>query len=97
MMNPDRQLAKDTIKIMAHIDPMNSKSTYMRLKNIKAYIRANLEGQKLLQRVQPKRKAQVKEAEGLETSGFQTTLNSLPDLLEIVHLNPGSASKINHS
>lgn len=47
MLQVDRDLSKDSIKIMAHIDSMNSRNTYMRLKNIKAYMRANLEGMKI--------------------------------------------------
>lgn len=45
LMNPDLEIKKkDQIKIMAHIDPHTSGHTYMRLKNIKFYKNANLEG-----------------------------------------------------
>jgi len=47
MMNPDATQNNDKIKIMMHIDPMLSTNQYMRINTLKAYMRANLEGQKL--------------------------------------------------
>lgn len=48
LLNPDQELKKDQIKVMLHIDSMTSQNQYMRIKSIKAYKRANLEGQKML-------------------------------------------------
>ena len=48
MMNPDKEILKDTVKIIAHIDGANSGTTFMRLKRTNMYTKANLEGQKLL-------------------------------------------------
>jgi hypothetical protein len=44
MLNPDREIKKDQIKVMVHIDPMDCNHQYMRIKSIKQYKRANLEG-----------------------------------------------------
>lgn len=32
-MNPDRQVKRDHVRIMAHIDPLNSKNLYRRIKD----------------------------------------------------------------
>ena len=48
MMNPDKGIINDNIKVMAHIDACNSPYTYMRIKSLDSFKRANLEGQKHL-------------------------------------------------
>jgi hypothetical protein len=44
LMNPDKEIMKDHIKVMGHIDKQDSPYVYMRIKSIKGYKRANLEG-----------------------------------------------------
>lgn len=57
---------------------MNSKHTYMRMKNIKSFIRANLEGLKAHQRalnVKDKRQ---------DSSLFQVSQNTIPNLQDFL-------------
>ena len=44
LLNPDKEIKHDPVKVMMHIDPHTSQNTYIRLKNIDLYKRANLEG-----------------------------------------------------
>lgn len=44
LMNPDKEIIRDQIKVMGHIDPNASGNTFIPLKSIKAYKRANLDG-----------------------------------------------------
>ena len=44
LMNPDKDINNDKIKVMAHIDYNNSPYTYMRIKSLDSFKRANLEG-----------------------------------------------------
>lgn len=72
MMNPDREINQDKIKIMVHIDPMHSGYQVHRIKSIKAFKRANLEGQKIqLNRRMDSRPHLL----------YGLTVNSLPELM----------------
>lgn len=62
---------------MVHIDPLTSVNQYMRMKSVKAYKRANLEGQKINQK--------LKQIPQLTPSLFSNTVNNMQDLLS---LNP---------
>lgn len=62
---------KISINIVGHIDPMDSTSAYLRMLNTKTYMRANLEGQKLVQRF-----ASSKGQYQLEYRLFQPTDNN---------------------
>ena len=50
LLNPDKEIENDPIKLMMHIDKIGSQNTYTRIKGIEAYNKANLEGQKILSR-----------------------------------------------
>lgn len=69
---------KISIKIIGHIDPMTSKSAYCRMQNTKAYMRANLEGQKLVQQF-----ASSKGQYQLEYRLFQPTDNNCVSCLDV--------------
>lgn len=71
MMNPDKEIKQDKIKIMVHIDHMHSGYQVHRIKSIKAFKRANLEGQK----IQLNRRM-----DATPHLLFGLTVNSLPDL-----------------
>jgi ADP-glucose pyrophosphorylase len=72
LMNPDKEIINDPIKIMMHIDPSTSQNTYMRIKSIDTYKKANLEGQKQVIR---SRKM------GNQNNLFCNTKNTIPDIM----------------
>jgi translation elongation factor EF-Ts len=48
--NSSTESKKVSINIVGHIDKNDSMNAYLRMENTKVYIRANLEGQKLIQK-----------------------------------------------
>jgi hypothetical protein len=85
-MNPDIKINKDKVKIIAHIDGMNSGTNYIRLKRIGQFIKANLDGCKLALRQQNlKNQSIARNQKFIDTSLFAHTANNLPDLLSITN------------
>ena len=54
MLNPDKAVVRDSIKVIAYIDPASSQSNLIKFRtdNIGMYVKANLEGQIMYQRQQ---------------------------------------------
>lgn len=75
LLNPDKEIENDPIKVMMHIDHVGSQNTYIRIKGIDAYTKANLEGQKL--------QIRAKSMKNGERTLFSQTVNNLPDLLSL--------------
>ena len=75
MMNPDKEIIKDQIKIMGHIDGHSSPYTFMQIKSLKTYKRANLEGQKAL--------VKAKDSDRDSNLMFRQTINTPDDLLSV--------------
>lgn len=71
MMNPSQELDKDSIKVMGHIDSAHSSHTYLRMRNLNSFIRANLDGIKAINL--------SKKTTGL----FRPTPNSLPNYQDL--------------
>jgi len=65
ILNPDSEINQDQLRVMTHIDPISSKSTYMRIHSIDAYLKANLDGQKSIN----------------QKAMFRHTINNQDDLL----------------
>ena len=72
-MSPNQHLSNDKIKIMAHIDPCNSNYTYMRMRTMNSYIRANLDGLKAHLKIIN----QAKNTNRMDLSLFQLTQNTM--------------------
>lgn len=73
--NYQSESKKISINVIGHVDPMDSGNAYLRIQSTKAYMRANLEGQKLVQRFTPT-KAQYQ----LEYRLFQPTDNNYENI-----------------
>lgn len=80
LMNPDKDIIRDQIKVMAHIDSHSSPHTFLPIKSIKAFKRANLDGQKLVLK---------SKTSPVPHSLFTPTINTPNDLLSI---NPSTAN-----
>ena len=72
LMNPDKELVIDPIRIMMHIDPSTSQNIYMRIKSIDTYKKANLEG--LKQVIKSNKMAN-------QNKLFSYSKNTIPDLM----------------
>ena len=95
MLNPNKVAKKETIKVLAYIDPAGSQSNFVRFKsdNISMYHKANIEGSIMLQQ----QKAKSGEFRG-PLGGphlFSATPNNIPDLLSISEERPQNITDSN--